>query len=589
MSMPSKLPLKMFWDAVEQRLAACSAAELRAILQTLARETLPSERRTFLGKLTPPLLESSFATVIQQDVLLADIDDLVQELRNDMANPETGREPWESWDEEDPLGPYAPFVGPFGVLFDRTDAAFDEGQPALAREAYRRLFAVLQLEDDYGRGIRVRHLEGEVDLDAARARYLRAVYETETPDRRPEVLYAALLDFRTLGGTVPPMLGDLIAIAPRPLPEYERFLADWRQWVGAAEGWEADAWLREALRLAQGTSGLAELARQEGLRRPRAYLDWFGALATDGQFEPIVEAAQEALAALPDGLAIRAAVADCLAEAAQRLNRPEVVMAGRWQAFQAKPTLARLLTLWETAPLPERPRWMATAAAHLRDSLSHPPAFDGLLEHPADDLETPARASESALAHACLLGGDWEAAYDLSAGKKVLGWSNLSNPQGLVVTSFLVYLSGTGPAVLPVNLHRIWQWELQDSIGFGPWREGVPTADDHLLERLERSYRDGFATIHLPVERQQRLLDWCLDVAGRRVDAIIEGQHRNSYAKAAVLIGACSEVLHLRGHGQDARGWLADMRNRYPRHRAFLRELSAAEERGATAPARIGA
>jgi hypothetical protein len=43
--------LKTFWEAVEQRLAACSAEELRAILRAMAQETSSSERHVFLEKL----------------------------------------------------------------------------------------------------------------------------------------------------------------------------------------------------------------------------------------------------------------------------------------------------------------------------------------------------------------------------------------------------------------------------------------------------------------------------------------------------------------------------------------------------------
>ena len=48
-----KISLKTFWETVEQRLAACSADELRAILRTLAQETTPSVRQAFLDKLGP--------------------------------------------------------------------------------------------------------------------------------------------------------------------------------------------------------------------------------------------------------------------------------------------------------------------------------------------------------------------------------------------------------------------------------------------------------------------------------------------------------------------------------------------------------
>jgi hypothetical protein len=51
MTHTNKMSLKAFWEAVEQRLAACSADQLRAILRAMAQETLPSERRAFLSRL----------------------------------------------------------------------------------------------------------------------------------------------------------------------------------------------------------------------------------------------------------------------------------------------------------------------------------------------------------------------------------------------------------------------------------------------------------------------------------------------------------------------------------------------------------
>lgn len=68
---------------------------------------------------------------------------------------------------------------------------FDHGGFSLARAAYHNLFEVLQLEDDYGRGVRLAHLE-DVDSGEVCARYLRAVYETEGSAHRPKVLFQQL-------------------------------------------------------------------------------------------------------------------------------------------------------------------------------------------------------------------------------------------------------------------------------------------------------------------------------------------------------------------------------------------------------------
>jgi hypothetical protein len=572
----AKLPLKAFWDAVEQRLTACSAEELRTILRALARETSPSERQVFLGRLQPPEgVDTSVLQAIQQEDLLADIDDLIQEMQNEMENFDEDRYDWQEWDDEDSLGPYEPFVDPLSVLFDRTEAVFDQGNLPLARTAYQKLFAALNLEDEYGRGVRPGDLEA-VDIDVACARYLRAVYEGEPPAQRPEVLFAQLLEVQSWGSGRLPMLSELLEVLPQPLSGQEQFLSDWIALLKTREGYEADTWLREAIRLTRGAAGLAELARREGLQRPRAYLDWCAVLAQEGQPHQVLDAAREALQTLPPALPMRAAIADYLCQAATTLQQPEIIQAGRWEAFQAKPTLRRLLEFRDAVPDGEQQQQLLTAARYLQDCLDHPPAYiEEYVYKRADDLEIPIRVHESTLAHAYLLAGEWESARQLSLPAKVLGWSSSTNPQGLVVAFFLTLLSGKTANTLPTNLRQLWLWSLQNSVGFGEW-QFAPDGETAPTERLGRIYSDLFSHFTLAIDSQEQLLTWCLEVAKQRVQAIVGGQHRNSYDKAAVLISACAEVLRSRGNRQEASLLLAEIRNRFPRHRAFLKELSAA-------------
>ena len=155
----AKMSLKTFWEQVEARLATCSTDELRSILRAMAWETAPMERQAFLDKLERSEESSLAATrVIQQEDLLADIDDLARELQAMMETADAweDRYGWgDYYDDEDSLGPYEEFVEPVAGLFDRAEAAFDYGQLSLARTAYRRLFEVLNIEDDYGRGVHV--------------------------------------------------------------------------------------------------------------------------------------------------------------------------------------------------------------------------------------------------------------------------------------------------------------------------------------------------------------------------------------------------------------------------------------------------
>jgi hypothetical protein len=568
-----QLSLRAFWDAVEHRLAGCSAEELRAIVRALARATPATARQAFLT--TMQLMAETTPVVPPVSVpeeLLVDIAALADALQ---AATEAA-EGWDEYHEEDSLGPYAEFVAPLTALFDRATAMFDAGNMPLARTAYPSLFATLTYEDAYGRGVRAEHLQ-DVAVSAACARYLRAVYETEALAQRPSGLFAAMLQVCTWLSDARPMLDDIIQISLQALPDQEQFFLDWIAFLRTQSEPEADAWLREAVRLSQGTAGLETLARTEGVQRPRAYLDWCAALASEGKQHAVRAAAHEALRTLPSPLPIRAAVADYLCTAATHLHDTAALRIGRWEAFVAKPTLTRLLDVWEVTPAgAARRRQMSQAAQHVQATLSS--QSDRVSSVWADTLESPVWPDKSVLAHAYLLAGDWDAAYRLAVPEQVLGWSSSHNTQGLVVSCCLVQMSGALPGQLPPNLTQLWHWELQNSTGFVSWY-GADAGEASLLVRLQDAYTERLPEVALTRDQQAAFLAWCLDVVRRRVDAIVSNQHRGSYDRAALLLTSCTEVLRFLGKAQEARALLSDIRQQFRRHRAFQTELQVAVQR----------
>jgi hypothetical protein len=237
------LSLKAFTEALEKCLASRSADELRRACLLIAQSTPPAERRAFLGQLKAPTGRAiSARTKARSDELLADIDDCIddieefQEAANEWEDEYAYAWRGEYYDDEDSLGPYRRFVEPLTELFRRAQRAFSRGDLRLAREVYAKLFTeALQLEDSYGRGVRAEDLE-KLDVREHWARYLRAIYETETPRRRPGMLLAATLAPARSAGVAPsqvwtdgvrPMLADLIEISSKPLPDQDRFMQDW--------------------------------------------------------------------------------------------------------------------------------------------------------------------------------------------------------------------------------------------------------------------------------------------------------------------------------------------------------------------------
>jgi hypothetical protein len=259
------------------------------------------------------------------------------------------------------------------------------------------------------------------------------------------------------------------------------------------------------------------------------------------------------------------------------LHDPANLRVGRWEGFVAKPTLARLLDVWEVTPAgTARARQMSQAAQHVQDTLANPPGEGTYVW--ADAIERPVWPDKIVLAHAYLLAGDWDAAYRLAVPEQVLGWSSSHNTQGLVVACCLVKMSGAMPGQLPPNLTQLWHWELQNSTGFVSWYS-ADAGEASLLVRLQHAYTECLPEVSLTSEQQAALLGWCLDVARRRVEAIVGNQHRGSYDRAALLLTSCTEVLRLRGQAQEARRLLDDVRQQFQRHRAFQAELQAAVQR----------
>jgi len=584
--MVGNMPLKTFLESVERQLAACSAEELRDILRKVARQVPPAERRAFLKQLR----DSRTATVVPQTAwegLLDAIDDLEARLEKAMKSVDEwmDRFGWQYEYEEDDVGPYREFIEPLTSLFERTALAFDHGEFALARQAYRRLFRLLDQVDDYGYRISLYDLT-DLDQKDAVARYLRAVYQTEPLDRRHRVLYEEMrrlaFSYQQLYGDAP-RLKDFIQTAPDPLPEQDAFLRKWSAFLRRQNDSLADIWLCEVVRLVEGKAGLERLGRSKGHQRPYIYLDWFTALEEEGQYAQVLTEARLALQSLPDDLPIRAVIADHLCAAASVLGDRESLLEGRWQAFVAMPELSRLLDLWEAVPsMEQRPLWMQRAVQNMQEPRSRKATLP-----PGDPplptlvyLKQPSFSSDALLAHARLLAGDLAAAHQAVARKPVLEEGNAVNAQTLVLAWLLVLLSGRERKDLPPNLEHFWRRTLQEIIvDDGMYDQHI---QHELTQRTDHIYADYLAWgrasgfLHLEAADAEKYLAWCLDTARKRIEAIVSNQYRDIYDEAANLTVACAELLRLRGDDRAADELVAHICEQFHRYRAFQRELRSA-------------
>jgi hypothetical protein len=364
---------------------------------------------------------------------------------------------------------------------------------------------------------------------------------------------------------------DLLTVTRRKLPDWEEFLEAWIKFLRPKKEKEADQLLREAVRLQGGATSLADLARREGTKRPRAYLDWVAFLVEEKQYREALEAAQEALDQLPSHLPLRAAIADHLCAAARKLKLTDKEQQGRWEAFAAWPSLPRLLDLREVTPPGHRPQILTRAATHLEKYLKKEERRSNRIRDLEEDFGNErGYISPLVLGHAYLLNRDWEKARALADCQGPLGWTYSDNPQRLVMPAFLVLILGP-KTTLPTFVNDLWKRALDpDHLSF------LSSEEKREPRRLKEAYEELRKQTQLTEAEEKALLTWCLKTAQRRAEAIVKGQHRRSYDKAAAVLAACVEACRARQEEAQGNALIRKLRERFPRHRAFQQELNRA-------------
>lgn len=559
------ISFKSFFETIDRKLHASSREELCSIILGMAQEITPEERGNFL-KMLRPIKKEEIESLLKQEDLISDIDDFSRTYRGRMKKADEMDEyPVDYYDDEDSLGPYTEFVTRLKILLDRTKGVFEAKNYALAVQAYQKLFVILELEDNYGRGIRLSDIGNSQENSEDVSRYFRALYEMETPASRPASIFAHMMNLKNMSVVSRLIkLEDIMQMSTDVLPEEKSFLQSWKNFLMSRKEKEADVLLREATSLLEGSDGLAALAREEGGKRPYVYLDWVDALLSEQQYPGIITAANEALKKLPVGMTIRSKIADRMYVAAKKLRDTPMMLQSRWEAFVPEPTLRRLLDLHEATDENGRLKWMKKAEAYLTEWFDKDKGNQS--EDDGDFYEERACwISQDVLVYGHLLVGNWKAAKELA---------DTSEIKEIVVPAFLALIAGK-VAQLPPKAKFLWQETLEKSAGdvFFSTRDepDVLTSKDY----LEKACHEAIERSPLSQVDADAITNWCLNIMKQRLDSIVGNKDRRSYDKAALLLAACAEILRFRGQDRAADSLISETRNKFSSYPAFQRALKS--------------
>jgi len=240
------------------------------------------------------------------------------------------------------------YADPFDV-----DERLRRGAAAFLRKDYpaaRQIFGALlrplaEVEIDLGQHEMIDEVLG-VDASECAAQYVVSTYMTTDPPQRAEAVRAAIDEVDGVGYFFAP-ISDMERAAVEPLPGLDEFVAGWRALVASEAAakrqgeWDTEAhrWLREAVQRAEGSGGLAKMARST--KRADDLRAWCETLVEAGEWKAALSAFEEAAKLVADRAYTRGEFLDGAALAAQQLGNKDI---SRWleRAWRAEPTTLRL-------------------------------------------------------------------------------------------------------------------------------------------------------------------------------------------------------------------------------------------------------
>jgi len=472
-------------------------------------------------------------------------------------------------------------------FLDGARQLYEAGAYADARDVYAAVFRAYDggLEEGLLAGADPEALV-EANLDEECARYLRCVYLAAEPSARPEELMTAWDD--PFVRYAAQNLRAMLEVDDAELPGWEAF---GRDWIACLETMDRSApvteWIGEAVRLFRGSEGLEELARSRGRRHPSHFIEWVDALRAEGCTAEAVEAAVLALDTVPDGLAIRASLAERLVVCARKAGKAAEVDRGLREALWAEPTLARLVAFIERGDtFADRQERLARAAERFAE-----------LDRTVDQ---EAQAYDSEVRKGTMLDRLWPCVHLLAGDYEVLArFARETEPRrptrdpGLarMATCFLLYACrGSATERLPENLGQEWTNAVQmtnaywfdgrdPGCGLFEGEEGKDEPGLDVMERFTRLVREAVAGADVSGSDLRRWFGSAEGAALKRVDTIVSTKERGSYDRAARLLTAVAEVYWTWGEGDEGRRLLDRYWNKYSRFSAFRRELRAAAGR----------
>lgn len=405
-------------------------------------------------------------------------------------------------------------------------------------------------------------------IDAARAAYCASALS-----ERADELYITLMNSGRRDITL-----EMILQGGRELPEIDAFLPLWIEHLGRMTGSSAGKLLQEALELADDGEQLLANARKYCGEHPELYEQYLTANQGKTDADSLLAVGTEALEAIEKKYLVRSRVALLTSRTALEQDRPELAETCWLEAFRSDTRVVNYLRLlmecrdFSNVREAAAQIYRETCSQLRKDSYFLPTAGGG-----RENQLNPTQAYLLAF-----LGGEFDYVREGAMNAtNSLGWSASFMKCGLA--AFLLLLTEDGS--LPQDAAqqggelktmkpgaREMLRRIVAAVGFdkSEYEKGT-------LRFIEESNEGWFLTCWnhwkrtVPLSREQReaLLGWAEGLVTKRVQGIMEGNHRNYYGECAAYIAALGEAREAGGEPNGKQATMAKYMEAYNRRSAF--------------------
>lgn len=405
-------------------------------------------------------------------------------------------------------------------------------------------------------------------IDAARAAYCASALS-----ERADELYITLMNSGRRDITL-----EMILQGGRELPEIDAFLPLWIEHLGRMTGSSAGKLLQEALELADDGEQLLANARKYCGEHPELYEQYLTANQGKTDADSLLAVGTEALEAIEKKYLVRSRIALLTSRTALEQDRPELAETCWLEAFRSDTRVVNYLRLlmecrdFSNVREAAAQIYRETCSQLRKDSYFLPTAGGG-----RENQVNPTQAYLLAF-----LGGEFDYVRERAMNAtNSLGWSASFMKCGLAAFLLLLTEDGSLPQDAPQQGGELKTMKpgaremlrrIVAAAGFdkSEYEKGT-------LRLIEESNEGWFLTCWnhwkrtVPLSREQReaLLGWAEGLVTKRVQGIMEGNHRNYYGECAAYIAALGEAREAGGEPNGKQATMAKYMEAYNRRSAF--------------------